>query len=335
MRKEYTCKKARPTKPNKTREELVRDLINSLPDDVLDELLKYGIDQVEKDNSDKGESLRKKIIMSSNLSCRELAIVLCLSKSHVDRIKKGWSKKQKPESEILKNARLIIKESNYEIGRGPIAQKLLTQFNIKVSDRHCGRILTNAGYFCSIRRSKIKPVDPKETNVNIPNIVQRDYDNIHHDETILATDVTYIPCTHDLPHRHLYVSFVFNHRFKSIDGWAISSMNNVELVLESFKDIELNNNIIHSDHGSQYSSIEFMEMVKKNNCIQSMSRIANALDNRCVEFSFSVFKTELISKLDYENLTFNELKNEIEKWIYYYNYERIQKKLSWKTPLQL
>ncbi len=89
-------------------------------------------------------------------------------------------------------------------------------------------------------------------------------------------------------------------------------MNNIELVINSFKDIQLNNNIIHSDHGSQYSSNEFRKLVADNGCIQSMSRVGNALDNREVEFVFSIFKTELIRKLDYSKLTFQELKATIQ-----------------------
>lgn len=332
MRKEYMSTKGRP-KNNKTKDELIKELIDSLPTEVVEDLIKYGIEQAEKDESNRGEEIKKKIIKSCSLSCRDLASIIGISKSTINRIRNNKCPVIKKENEKLKIAILILKENQYEIGREPIAAKMKKEFGIDISARHCGRLLTNAGYCCTIRRNKYKPNDPKNTNVVIPDIVQRDYDNLWHRETILATDVTYIKCTSDLPHKHLYVSFVVNHRNKSITGWSISSMNNIELVINSFKDVQFKNNIIHSDHGSQYSSNEFRKLVADNSCIQSMSRVGNALDNREVEFVFSIFKTELIRKLDYSKLTFQELKETIQNWIYYYNYKRIQKKLNWEAPL--
>ena len=91
---------------------------------------------------------------------------------------------------------------------------------------------------------------------------------------------------------------------------------------------------MHSDHGKCYSSSEFIKMLKEFNWKQSMSRVGNSLDNRVVEFWFSILKTELIYKLNIKQMTFNELENEIDDFIHYYNNVRIQEKLNWMTPTQ-
>ena len=65
-----------------------------------------------------------------------------------------------------------------------------------------------------------------------------------------------------------------------------------------------------------------------------MSRIGNSFDNRVVQFWFSILKTELIYELNIKQMTFNELENEIDYLIHYYNNVRIQEELNWKTPTQ-
>ncbi len=66
-----------------------------------------------------------------------------------------------------------------------------------------------------------------------------------------------------------------------------------------------------------------------NQWAQSMSRIENSLDNRVIEFWFSILKTELIYNLNIAQMTFNKLENEINNFIGYFNDIRKQEKLNW------
>ncbi|MBQ5492569.1 MAG: IS3 family transposase [Mycoplasmataceae bacterium] len=73
-------------------------------------------------------------------------------------------------------------------------------------------------------------------------------------------------------------------------------------------------------------------MLKEFNWKQLISRVRNSLDNKGFEFWFSIFKTELIYKLNIKEMTFNELENEIDDFIDYYNNVRIQEQLNWIIP---
>ena len=176
----------------------------------------------------------------------------------------------------------------------------------------------------------------KNTSFLINDLVQRDYDNLLHALEILATDVTYITGTYDPRENHVYLSVVISHKTKEILGWKLSMCNDTNLVIESFNSIKDKPaiTIAHSDHGAPYSSTYFTEMLRKNNWIQWMSRIGNSLDNRVVEFWFSILKTELISKLNVKKMSFKELEQAIAKFINYYNNIRIQEKLGWKSPVE-
>ena len=106
--------------------------------------------------------------------------------------------------------------------------------------------------------------------------------------------------------------------------------NDTNLVIDSFKLIkdEQINTIVHSDHERCYSSSEVIKMLREFNWKQSMSSVRNSLDNKEFEFWFSILKIELIYKLNIKQMRFNELENEVDDFIHYYNNIRIQEKLN-------
>ena len=65
-----------------------------------------------------------------------------------------------------------------------------------------------------------------------------------------------------------------------------------------------------------------------------MSRIGNCLDNREAEYFFSNIKSECLNHYPTHKMTFAEVKKLIAKYIEWYNNERIQKRLGWKSPGQ-
>ena len=103
--------------------------------------------------------------------------------------------------------------------------------------------------------------------------------------------------------------------------------------MNHFRDIDLNEKIVHSDHGFQYSSTDFVSLSIKKNFLISMSRIGNSLDNREVEYFFSNIKSEKLNFLP-KNISFENMKIHIKKYIDWYNKERPQSILQWKTPKQ-
>ena len=123
---------------------------------------------------------------------------------------------------------------------------------------------------------------------------------------------------------------------KEIIGWKLSTNNDVKLIIDSFDSIKnkTKNVIVHSDHGACYTSSVFTEMLKKYHWTQSMSRVGNALDNRVVEFWFSILKTELIYNLNTKKISFKELENKIVNFINYYNNVKIQEKLNWMILIE-
>ncbi|KDE42713.1 integrase [Metamycoplasma hyosynoviae] len=195
--------------------------------------------------------------------------------------------------------------------------------------------MSTLGLYCSIRRAKRKR-EKKNTNVKFNNIIQRDYDGKQND--VFATDVSYIPSPKDIVENHVYLSVLIHHKTKKIVSWNLSKNNDNFLVMKHITQTKFPKKfIIHSDHGSQYSSCEYVEFIQKNNGIISMSRIGNSLDNREIEYFFSILKTEIFPEFyqKVKTFTFNELNEIIKKFIDWYNNERFMKKFDLKTPREL
>ena len=84
--------------------------------------------------------------------------------------------------------------------------------------------------------------------------------------------------------------------------------------------------IFHSDQGWQYQMFEYHSMLRERGIIQSMSRKGNCYDNSIMENFFGKMKNEMFYGHEYEFNTLNELKDAMEKYIYYYDNDRIQQK---------
>ena len=212
-------------------------------------------------------------------------------------------------------------------GSRKIAEEL-SKKGIEISARTLRMYMQRWGFIVETRRPK-KKRENKNTEVEYQDLVKRNYNP--DEDNIIATDVTYIPAKK--PQNHFYLSTVLSHKTKMILGWCLSTKNDTKLVINTIKDINNRpNNLIHSDHGKQYSSNEYVEMVEEKNWTISMSRVGDSLDNREMEYFYSCLKGEFLSRFDTRKLSFKQVEILIAIYISWYNKKRIQKKLNWLSP---
>jgi putative transposase len=76
----------------------------------------------------------------------------------------------------------------------------------------------------------------------------------------------------------------------------------------------------------------YSRRLKENKIYQSMSCKGNCYDNSVMENFFGILKQEMYYGTTY--YSFDELKNKIEKYIKYYNEQRIKEKLGWMSPVE-
>ncbi|SET77316.1 Integrase core domain-containing protein, partial [Salinibacillus kushneri] len=89
---------------------------------------------------------------------------------------------------------------------------------------------------------------------------------------------------------------------------------------------------IHSDQGWGYQMKRYVKKLKDNGIFQSMSRKGNCLDNSPMENFFGLMKQEMYYGKVYKS--FEELKQAVTDYIFYYNNERIKAKLTGMSPVE-
>ena len=89
---------------------------------------------------------------------------------------------------------------------------------------------------------------------------------------------------------------------------------------------------LHSDQGFQYTSQAYFNLTQSYGITPSMSRRGNPYDNAMAENFFSILKTECIYR--HKPAAFSEANEMIDRYIHFYNHERIQLKTG-ETPLAL
>ena len=148
-----------------------------------------------------------------------------------------------------------------------------------------------------------------------------------------VTDIYYIHTRQGV----LYLSMIRDLYDNSIVAYKTGTEQTVNLVLDTIRlamkqeekkvAAELQ---LHSDQGAQYASQAYFELTQTYGITPSMSRRGNPYDNAMAENFFSILKTECIYR--HKPATFSEANEMIDRYIHFYNHERIQLKTG-EAPL--
>ena len=142
-----------------------------------------------------------------------------------------------------------------------------------------------------------------------------------------VTDISYIHTKQGI----LYLSMIRDLYDNSIVAYKTGTEQTVNLVLDTIRlamhrekkrvagELQL-----HSDQGFQYTSQAYFNLIKSYDITPSMSRRANPYDNAMAENFFSILKAECIYR--HKPASFCEANEMIDRYIYFYNHERIQLK---------
>lgn len=110
------------------------------------------------------------------------------------------------------------------------------------------------------------------------NLVNREFES-HGPRAILLTDITYIP----LCGRFCYLSTILDACTKQVLAYAMSESLEVDFVLETVQLLVKHHGIslsketvIHSDQGTHYTSLKFIQLVENSALWRSMSRRGTA-----------------------------------------------------------
>jgi transposase InsO family protein len=198
------------------------------------------------------------------------------------------------------------------------------------------RLMKKFGLFCPVRKANPykRMMKAIQTNKICENHLNREFKQMI-PRKVFLTDITYLLYHHG---NKAYLSTIIDLATKEVVSHQVSRTMELPFVLDSIhllcdKSSEefAKDAFIHSDQGSHYTSYAFQDLVKESQLGQSMSRKGNCWDNAPQESFFGHMKDGLHLE---QCFNFEELKEEVDDYIDYYNNDRYQWGLARMTPAQ-
>jgi putative transposase len=151
---------------------------------------------------------------------------------------------------------------------------------------------------------------------------------------VWATDITYIPMRRGF----MYLCAIIDLHTRYVVNWSISNTMTAtwcRQVVEEAIAMYGQPEIINSDQGSQFTSLEYTELLTKRDkpILISMDGKGRCIDNIFIERLWRSVKYECVYLHAFEDGI--QLYNGLQRYFHFYNNERIHQSLDYKTPASL
>ena len=146
---------------------------------------------------------------------------------------------------------------------------------------------------------------------------------------VWQVDITYLRTTKGF----MYLVAIIDMYSRMIVGYRLSNSLCTESCKSALEDAILKYGtpvILNSDQGTQFTSKSWVKTLAHYKIKISMTGIGRCTDNAYIERLWRAFKYE--GSYLYQWNTVEDLKANIPKWVYWYNYDRPHQSLNYSTP---
>jgi putative transposase len=150
-----------------------------------------------------------------------------------------------------------------------------------------------------------------------------------------VTDIT----EHPTREGKVYCAVVLDAFSRRVVGWSISHSPNAALTTNALgmaieqRNAQHGETVIHSDHGTPFTSWTFTERARKSGLVPSMGSVGDCFDNALIEAFWSRMQVELLDTRRWK--TRIELANAIFEYIeIFHNPRRRHSALGMRTPIE-
>ncbi|KAB2327890.1 IS3 family transposase [Cytobacillus depressus] len=233
------------------------------------------------------------------------------------------------DADLKAEIKSIYEEHEGRYGYRRIRDELVNRGK-KVNHKKVHRIMKMLGLKCLVRLKKYRSYKGTVGKI-APNHLDRQFTADAPNEK-WVTDITEFK----LFGEKLYLSPVLDLFNGEIITYTIGSRPTYSLVSEMLEKAleclpEDHQLLMHSDQGWHYQMKQYRHALQTRGIRQSMSRKGNCYDNSVMENFFGILKSEFLYYKDFENV--EHFKQELEKYIEYYNTKRMKAKLK-MSPVQ-
>lgn len=224
----------------------------------------------------------------------------------------------------------LFEESRESLGNREMVKRLVKE-GFKIGRYKVRKIMSELGLFVRQRRAYKVTTKRCHSDAVAPNLVNLDFEPQQPNE-VWAGDVTYLKTAEGW----MYLAVVMDLFSRKIVGWALEKHMRTSLVADALKQAfhlrqPGSGVIFHSDRGSQYTSQEFRDLLKRLDITPSMGDVGACWDNAVVERFFGSLKHDWVLKV--AQPTRGHLRADVADYMRYYNMDRLHSHNGHKSPV--
>jgi putative transposase len=238
---------------------------------------------------------------------------------------------------LLKQIRQIHDESRGTYGSPRVHAELVLGLGLPVNVKRVARLMREAGIQGLYRRRRhgctVRDPDAQPST----DLVNRRF-TAEAPNRLWVTDIT----EHHTEEGKLYCAAVLDAYSRLIVGWSIADNMRTELVTDALgmaiirrrpeKNGPTEGTVLHSDHGSQYTSWAFGKRLRDAGLLASMGTIGDCYDNAMMESFWGTMQLELLDTKTWK--TRDELASAVFEWIEcWYNPNRRHSSIGMHSPI--
>lgn len=247
----------------------------------------------------------------------------------------GW--RTRPESERARaDRRLLVAIRAVHHESGGTYGALRVHAELKARGVVCGknrvaRLMREHGVRARLPKRRPKAQAATPLSPVAENVLGRRFQPAAPDVAWVA-DITYIPTGEGW----LYLSVVLDLFSRRVVGWSARPSLGRELAIDALMSAVRDRRpepglLHHSDQGTQYTSSEYRDLLRRHGLVCSMSRRGKCLDNAPAESFFGTLKTEVVRGRRFE--TQAEARSTLFTYLEsFYNTRRRHSALGYLTP---
>lgn len=193
----------------------------------------------------------------------------------------------------------IVIEAIHSASRGTygaprIQAELSLGHGIGCSKKRVARLMASrrlSGCHRRRRRALTRP-----GSLRAPDLVARSFERSAPNQ-LWVTDLTYVPTSHGFS----YLAAVIDTYSRAVVGWALASTPGAQVAIDALEAATRTRNpgpglVVHSDRGTQFTSVGFAESCARVGARRSMGRVGSCYDNAVAESFFATLERELLDQ---------------------------------------
>jgi len=207
----------------------------------------------------------------------------------------------------------VHRQSRGTYGAPRVHAELRLGAGIRIGRKRVARLMRNAGIEGVYRRRRRGCTRRDPEAIPSDDLVNRRF-TVDGPNKLWVSDIT----EHPTDTGKVYVGVVLDAFSRRVIGWSIADHLRAELVVDAlqmaiWRRQPAESTVVHSDHGTQYTSWAFGRRLRAAGLLGSMGTVGDAFDNAVAESFFGTLQLELLDRHRWTSR--DELASAIFEWI--------------------